>query len=68
MNDVVCTLKKQVEEKIEANKQKQKANVLEREQILGQMEGFHDEVRARERETQVCASLVITKTLTNVML
>lgn len=53
MHEVISTLKRQVKEKIEANRQQQKANVLEREQILQQMEGFHDEVRARERETQV---------------
>ncbi|XP_026740572.1 trichoplein keratin filament-binding protein-like [Trichoplusia ni] len=62
MHDVISTLKRQVKEKIEANRQQQKANVLEREQILQQMEGFHDEVRARERETQLKNSAYSTVT------
>ncbi|XP_075984052.1 trichoplein keratin filament-binding protein isoform X2 [Anticarsia gemmatalis] len=53
MNEVVATLKRQVEEKIEINRQRQKANVLEREQILAQMENFHEEVKQNERETQL---------------
>ncbi|KAJ0173046.1 hypothetical protein K1T71_011222 [Dendrolimus kikuchii] len=53
MNDVILTLCRQVEEKIEANRMRQKANVLEREKILENMDTFHQEVRARERETQL---------------
>lgn len=53
MKEVVTTLKRQVEEKIEANRQTQKANVLEREKILAQMESFHNEVKTKERETQL---------------
>ncbi|KAL0818253.1 hypothetical protein ABMA28_008746 [Loxostege sticticalis] len=53
MKEVVSTLRRQLEEKIEANRQQQKANVLEREKILEDMDGFHQEVRARERETQL---------------
>lgn len=53
MSEVISTLRSQVEEKIEANIQKQRANVLEREKILEQMDSFHQEVRAKERETQL---------------
>ncbi|CAG5044326.1 unnamed protein product [Parnassius apollo] len=53
MNEVMSTLSRQVQEKIEAGRQLQRANVLEREKILQQMENFHHEVRARERETQL---------------
>ncbi|CAG4932716.1 unnamed protein product [Colias eurytheme] len=53
MQEVIATLKRQIEEKIEYNIQQQRENVLEREQILGQMDNFHQEVRARERETQL---------------
>ncbi|XP_004928902.1 trichoplein keratin filament-binding protein [Bombyx mori] len=53
MSEVILTLRSQVEEKIEANIQKQRANVLEREKILEQMDSFHQEVRAKERETQL---------------
>ncbi|CAH2093835.1 unnamed protein product [Euphydryas editha] len=53
MKEVIETLRKQVEEKLEANIQMQKANVLEREKILEQMESFHQEVRTKERETQL---------------
>ncbi|XP_034827520.1 trichoplein keratin filament-binding protein-like [Maniola hyperantus] len=53
MKEVIDTLKRQVEDKLEANIQLQKANVLEREEILQQMDSFHQEVRARERETQL---------------
>lgn len=53
MKEVLSTLRRQVEEKIEANIQKQKANVLEREKILEDMDSYHQEVRANERETQV---------------
>ncbi|KAJ8712992.1 hypothetical protein PYW08_008296 [Mythimna loreyi] len=62
MKDVISTLKRQVEEKIEANRQKQKANVLEREKILQQMEGFHEEVRANERASQLKNSKYSTVT------
>ncbi|XP_046964420.1 trichoplein keratin filament-binding protein-like [Vanessa cardui] len=53
MQEVVEALKKQVEEKIEANIKMQKENVLEREKILEQMENFHQEVRTQERDTQL---------------
>lgn len=53
MADVLATLKRQVEANIEANRQRQKANVLEREKILEDMESFHQEVREKERETKV---------------
>ncbi|KAM3963829.1 trichoplein keratin filament-binding protein [Aphomia sociella] len=53
MEEVMSTLQRQVEEKIEANVQRQKANVLEREKILEQMDSFHQEVKAKERETQL---------------
>ncbi|XP_059050674.1 trichoplein keratin filament-binding protein-like [Achroia grisella] len=53
MEDVLATLQKQVEEKIEANRLRQKANVLEREKILEQMDSFHQEVRSKEREAQL---------------
>ncbi|XP_023943868.2 trichoplein keratin filament-binding protein [Bicyclus anynana] len=53
MKEVLDALKRQVEDKIEANIQQQKANVLEREEILQQMDTYHQEVRARERETQL---------------
>ncbi|XP_028176036.1 trichoplein keratin filament-binding protein-like isoform X2 [Ostrinia furnacalis] len=53
MNEVISTLRRQLEEKIEANRQQQKENVLEREKILEDMDGFHQEVRSRERETQL---------------
>ncbi|CAH0713787.1 unnamed protein product, partial [Brenthis ino] len=53
MKEVIKTLKKQVEEKIEANIRLQKENVLEREKILEQMDSFHQDVRAKERETQL---------------
>uniref|UniRef100_A0A2A4J0N7 Trichoplein keratin filament-binding protein n=1 Tax=Heliothis virescens TaxID=7102 RepID=A0A2A4J0N7_HELVI len=62
MKDVVATLKKQIEEKLEANIQKQKQNVLEREKILEQMESFHEEVRANERATQLKNSKYATVT------
>ncbi|KAG6446866.1 LOW QUALITY PROTEIN: trichoplein keratin filament-binding protein [Manduca sexta] len=62
MNEVMTTLRKQVEEKIEANRQRQKANVLEREKILEQMDSFHQEVRSRERETQLKNSSYSTVT------
>ncbi|CAB3246282.1 unnamed protein product [Arctia plantaginis] len=62
MNEVLSTLKRQVEEKIEANRKQQKANVLEREKILSQMENFHEEVRANERETQLKNSTYSTVT------
>ncbi|GBP74716.1 hypothetical protein EVAR_103550_1 [Eumeta japonica] len=51
MQEVLSALQHQVEEKIEMNRQRQKENVLEREQILNQVEDFHQEVRAKERET-----------------
>ncbi|CAH2052049.1 unnamed protein product, partial [Iphiclides podalirius] len=53
MKEVVSTLSKQLEEKIEASRQKQRENVLDRERILQQMEDFNHEVRAKERETQL---------------
>lgn len=54
MNEVITTLKKQIEDRIDANRRLQQANVIERENILEQMDRFHHEVKARERETQVC--------------
>ncbi|CAH1641185.1 unnamed protein product [Spodoptera littoralis] len=62
MSEVVATLKRQVEEKIEANRQKQKMNVLEREKILEQMEQFHQEVKANERAAQLKDSKYSTVT------
>ncbi|XP_072934462.1 trichoplein keratin filament-binding protein-like [Epargyreus clarus] len=53
MAEVISTLKMQVEEKLEVNRQRQRANVLEREQIVEQMDSFHQAVRATERETQL---------------
>lgn len=53
MNEVMESLKRQVEEKVELSRLRQKENVLEREQILDQMDSFHQEVRSRERETKV---------------
>ncbi|XP_049879634.1 trichoplein keratin filament-binding protein-like [Pectinophora gossypiella] len=53
MQEVLSALKRQVEDKIEASRQQQKANVLEREQILEQMDSYHQEVKAKERETQL---------------
>ncbi|KOB52168.1 putative trichoplein, partial [Operophtera brumata] len=52
MNEVIKSLKRQLEEKIELSRLKQKENVLEREQILDQMDSFHQEVRSRERENK----------------
>ncbi|KAF9805776.1 hypothetical protein SFRURICE_009408 [Spodoptera frugiperda] len=62
MTEVVATLKRQVEEKIEANRQKQKMNVLEREKILEQMEQFHQEMKANERAAQLKESKYSTVT------
>ena len=59
MKEVIVTLKKQIEEKIEANIRLQKENVLEREKILEQMDSFHQEVQVKERETQVCTNDVL---------
>ncbi|XP_053617539.1 trichoplein keratin filament-binding protein-like [Plodia interpunctella] len=56
MQEVLSALKRQVEEKLELNIQKQKANVLEREKILEDMDSFHKEVRSKERETQLVNS------------
>lgn len=53
MNEVMESLKRQVEEKVELSRLRQKENVLEREQILDQMDSFHQEVRSRERESKV---------------
>ncbi|XP_063388986.1 cilia- and flagella-associated protein 53-like [Cydia fagiglandana] len=53
MNDVLTTLRKQVEDKVEASRMQQRANVKEREQILEQMESFHHEVKTRERDAQL---------------
>ncbi|VVC95892.1 unnamed protein product, partial [Leptidea sinapis] len=52
MNEVILTLRKQVEEKLEQNIQQQRENVLEREKIVEQMESFHKEVKAKEQETK----------------
>ncbi|CAK1541600.1 unnamed protein product [Leptosia nina] len=62
MNEVVATLKRQVEEKIEMNIEQQRANVLEREQILEQMDSFHREVRSNERDNTFKSSSVSTIT------
>ncbi|CAH0402778.1 unnamed protein product [Chilo suppressalis] len=53
MKEVISTLRRQLEEKIDANRMQQKANVLEREKIIDQMDSFHQEVRSKERETQL---------------
>ncbi|KAG7303481.1 hypothetical protein JYU34_012005 [Plutella xylostella] len=53
MADVVATLARQVQERLEANRVRQRENVLEREKILGDMERFHSEVKSKERETQL---------------
>ncbi|XP_014356301.2 trichoplein keratin filament-binding protein [Papilio machaon] len=53
MRDVVTSLRRQIEEKIEVGRQQQRVNVLEREKILQEMEDFHQQVRAKERETQL---------------
>ncbi|XP_050677374.1 trichoplein keratin filament-binding protein-like [Leptidea sinapis] len=53
MNEVILTLRKQVEEKLEQNIQQQRENVLEREKIVEQMESFHKEVKAKEQETKL---------------
>ncbi|XP_026314278.1 trichoplein keratin filament-binding protein isoform X2 [Hyposmocoma kahamanoa] len=53
MNEVLSVLKRQIEEKIEINRQMQRENVLEREKIVDQMDNFHQEVKAKERETQL---------------
>ncbi|CAG9104565.1 unnamed protein product [Plutella xylostella] len=53
MADVVATLARQVQERLEANRARQRENVLEREKILDDMERFHSEVKSKERETQL---------------
>ncbi|XP_068623693.1 trichoplein keratin filament-binding protein-like isoform X2 [Battus philenor] len=53
MKEVILTLQKQLEDKIEAGRELQRANVLERESILQDMEDFHKQVRAKERDTQL---------------
>ncbi|KAJ2942862.1 hypothetical protein O0L34_g15052 [Tuta absoluta] len=53
MQEVLSTLQRQVEEKIEASREQQRQNVLEREQILEHMDSFQQQVRARERDTQL---------------
>ncbi|XP_045486973.1 trichoplein keratin filament-binding protein isoform X1 [Pieris rapae] len=53
MKEVIATLKKQVEEKIQLNIEQQRANVLDREKILEHMDSFQQEVRSRERDTQL---------------
>lgn len=53
MKEVIATLKKQVEEKIQLNIEQQRANVLERQKILEEMDSFHQEVRSREKDSQV---------------
>nr|XP_013189573.1 unnamed protein product [Amyelois transitella] len=62
MDEVLSALKRQVEEKLQMNIEKQKANVLEREKILEEMDSFHKEVRSRERETQLVNSSYSTVT------
>ncbi|KAI8442246.1 hypothetical protein MSG28_005817 [Choristoneura fumiferana] len=53
VEEVLSTLRRQVEDKVEASRRQQRANVAEREQILEQMESFHREVSSRERDTQL---------------
>ncbi|CAG9791413.1 unnamed protein product [Diatraea saccharalis] len=62
MKEVISTLNRQLKEKIEANRSQQKANVLEREKIIEQMESFHQEVRSNERENQLKNSSYSTMT------
>lgn len=53
MEEVIGVLQKQIEDKIEMNRLQQKQNVLERENILNQVDTFHKEVRDKEKEKQV---------------
>ncbi|XP_041972039.1 trichoplein keratin filament-binding protein [Aricia agestis] len=53
MNDVITTLKKQLQEKLEANLLQQKENVLEREKLIEDMDNFHQEVQRKEQDTKL---------------